>query len=97
MASTEETDKQIEIWKVKRVRQMMVVHHSPTCRPLLLSLIRYLFVYAVDQGPGVSTRQWNQHDQPHSASQGSGGPQQLSALHGHLQQHAWVGSSQVPP
>jgi hypothetical protein len=32
MASTEETDKQIEIWKVKRVRQMMVVHHSPSCR-----------------------------------------------------------------
>jgi len=44
MASTEETDKQIEIWKVKRVRQMMVVleggaHAGP--RPIGLTSLTH--------------------------------------------------------
>ncbi len=64
-------ESQVEIWKIKRVRDRAMWELLPMCRLLAVSLRRLLFAAAY-QSLGGSSRQWHVHDQPYHASQGSG-------------------------
>ena len=61
--SSAETDKNIEMWKIKRVR------NGGGNRVGFFEQTR---ISAVDQSAGISERSWHEYDQPYHAAKGPG-------------------------
>lgn len=69
----DEGEKQVEIWKVKRVSDAAICTPLAfVCLGILLCILTLLYVTAAHQSFGSSKRQWNFYDQLDHASEGSG-------------------------